>query len=155
MKHGKDKLLLAVSWVIFIVYLVVIIYYLFFNEKYGRTDGSDVYRYNLQLFKEISRFLKHRKELGFESVIVNIIGNVLAFAPFGFCLPIISNKDNKFFKVALWCFLFSLCAETIQLIYKVGIFDVDDLFLNTIGGIFGFILFRIFSFCYRRTKRLH
>ena len=33
--------------------------------------------------------------------------------------------------------------QTIQLVFKVGSFDVDDLFLNTIGGILGFLLYKI------------
>lgn len=37
------------------------------------------------------------------------------------------------------CFLFSLCIETLQLITKVGVFDVDDLMMNTVGGLIGWI----------------
>ena len=29
--------------------------------------------------------------------------------------------------------------ETIQLVFKVGSFDVDDMFLNTLGGIAGYL----------------
>ncbi len=35
-------------------------------------------------------------------------------------------------------FTWSLILETLQLIFKVGSFDVDDLFLNTLGAAFGF-----------------
>ena len=37
----------------------------------------------------------------------------------------------------------SFCVETFQLITKVGSFDVDDLLLNTVGGILGYIIFVI------------
>ena len=40
--------------------------------------------------------------------------------------------------------------ETIQLIFKVGSFDVDDLLLNTIGGLAGYILFVICAAIRRR-----
>jgi len=33
--------------------------------------------------------------------------------------------------------------ETIQLVWKVGSFDVDDLILNTLGGVIGYLLFWI------------
>jgi len=36
-------------------------------------------------------------------------------------------------------FLLTLSIETIQLVFKVGSFDVDDMFLNTLGGIAGYI----------------
>jgi glycopeptide antibiotics resistance protein len=40
--------------------------------------------------------------------------------------------------------------EVFQLITKVGSFDVDDLLLNTIGGICGYILFAICAAIRRR-----
>ena len=40
-------------------------------------------------------------------------------------------------------FLLSLSFETLQLIFKVGSFDVDDLLLNTIGGMLGYLAFWI------------
>ena len=36
-------------------------------------------------------------------------------------------------------FLLTLSIETIQLVFKVGSFDVDDMFLNTLGGIAGYL----------------
>ncbi len=35
----------------------------------------------------------------------------------------------------------SLGVEVFQLLTRVGSFDVDDLLLNTIGGILGYVLF--------------
>lgn len=40
-------------------------------------------------------------------------------------------------------FALSLTVETIQLVCKVGCFDVDDLLLNTIGSALGYVLFLI------------
>lgn len=37
----------------------------------------------------------------------------------------------------------SLVVEVSQLFLKVGSFDVDDLFLNTIGGMLGYITFTV------------
>lgn len=144
-KKGNGKLLHVLSVVLFIFYLVVISYFLFFSEKYGRTEGSDGYRYNLTLFQEIRRFMRYRHSIGLEGFVVNIFGNVLAFAPFGFCLPLVSQRDKKFLRILIWSFLFSFAIETIQLVYKIGIFDVDDLLLNTIGGVLGYILYKITS----------
>ena len=73
----------------------------------------------------------------------NLAGNVVAFMPFGFFLPILWQKSGKLLYVTFWSFSFSLVVETIQLVYKVGTFDVDDLFLNTLGGIFGYMMMRL------------
>jgi len=37
----------------------------------------------------------------------------------------------------------SLLVESIQLVFKVGSFDVDDMLLNTFGGVIGYIVFAI------------
>ena len=47
-------------------------------------------------------------------------------------------------------FEFSLFIELMQLITKVGSYDVDDLIMNTVGGILGYIAYRI---CYYVWKR--
>ena len=46
----------------------------------------------------------------------------------------------------------SLLAEILQLLLKVGSFDVDDLFLNTIGGLTGYLVYKA-VICFRRKKR--
>ena len=74
-----------------------------------------------------------------EYFLINIVGNVVVFMPFGFFVP--SLKKWSFVRVVLTGFLFSLAVETVQLVTKVGTFDVDDLFLNTIGVTLGCIMF--------------
>lgn len=137
------------SRILFAGYLIVLSYFLFFSEHYGRT-GTESYRYNLILFKEIKRFVTYRKELGLENFIVNIFGNILAFAPFGFILPIISKDNRKLFHICLLSFEFTLTIELIQLIFRVGIFDVDDIFMNTLGGFLGGVLFFICYWFYKK-----
>ena len=133
----------VISQLVFILYLGVLFYFLFFSERYGRTDISDEYHYNLVLFREIKRFYRYREILGMKSVMINLAGNVVAFMPFGFFLQILWQKSGKLLYVTFWSFSFSLVVETIQLVYKVGTFDVDDLFLNTLGGIFGYMMMRL------------
>lgn len=145
-KRNTDRSKQVFWWILFICYLVGISYFLFFSERYGRTEGNSEYRYNLTVLKEITRFITYQKTIGLEGFLVNLFGNVIAFMPFGFCLPMISRKDSKFYRVFFWAFAFSLAIETIQLLYKIGIFDVDDLILNTLGGIFGYWCFCIFHF---------
>lgn len=143
MKSNHKKIIITVTRVLFALYIILLAYFCFFSERYGRTLVSEEYRYNLTLFKELKRFITYRKELGIESFVVNIFGNVLAFMPFGFALPIISPQNRKFFKIVLLSLEFSLSIELIQIILNVGIFDVDDLFLNTMGGILGGLCFFI------------
>lgn len=131
----------ALARIFFVLYLIILIYFLFFSERYGRVVGKTEYHYNLELFKEIKRFIKYRELLGIESFVVNIFGNIFAFSPFGFFLPMISSKKISFLYVILLSFEFSLSIELLQLIFKVGIFDVDDLLMNTLGVAIGYLVY--------------
>lgn len=148
MKASTKKRLTKAGWLLFYLYIILLSYFLFFSEHYGR-DYSHDYRYNLELFKEIMRFIEYRQQLGMESFIVNILGNVLAFAPFGFLLPMLNKKYRGFFFIVFLSMLFSVAVETVQLVLKVGIFDVDDIMMNTIGGIVGYLLYRIINSMFR------
>ena len=125
--------------VLFLVYLAGLCYFLFFAENYGRVTGLEKYRYNLVPFREIERFWKYRRELGIHSF-HNLAGNILGFMPAGFFIPIMWKDKRGFFFTVCMTFQLSLQAEILQLIFRVGSFDVDDLLLNTFGGILGYLL---------------
>ena len=136
--------------ILFYLYLIVMFYFVLFSERYGRETGYDTSHVNLELFKEIKRFWMYRSLLTPEAFITNLVGNVFAFSPFGFLLPVMTEKKRGLIKVVLGSFLFSLIIESCQYIFKVGVFDVDDLLLNTIGGLIGYIIYKIAVTIYRR-----
>ena len=123
-------------------YIGFVFYFLLISEIYGRTGEMKDYHYNLVLFKEIMRFWNYRDQLGIFSVFANLAGNILIFITFGFFMTVASEHRN-FFVTVMDTFLLSLIIEVIQLLTKVGCFDVDDLLLNTIGGVVGYIIFMI------------
>lgn len=151
MKIETKRKIQTVSVLMFAVYLILLTYFLFFAETFGRVYSEREYAYNLKLFKEIGRFWTYREELGFFAVFTNLAGNVLCFVPFGAILPVLARRARNFFLITMLSFEFSLLVECAQLISKVGSFDVDDLMLNTLGGILGFILFTICN----RFRRKH
>ena len=138
----KSKAGVAAEWVAFILYIGLLVYFTIFAESMGRTVPivSSSYRYNLVPLKEIKRFLCNTDTLGWKPVILNVVGNVVAFIPFGYFLPRLFKYRIKFIRAALITFDLSLAIEIIQLLTRVGSLDVDDLFLNTIGGVIGYIL---------------
>lgn len=131
-----------ISWLIFILYLIAILYYTIFAESMGRanTDPTDDPRFNLILFNEINRFIVYREQLGMKAFMLNVVGNCVAFIPGGFLLPVISRRCRSFISCTLVGFVISFFIECTQLIFRVGSFDVDDLMLNTLGVAIGFIM---------------
>ncbi len=144
MKAETKKRIRVLSWILFVLYLILLMYFLFFSEWYGRKNWiEEDYRYNLVLFREIKRFWTYREQLGMEAVFLNLAGNVIGFLPFGFILPIISKRTRHFWLTGLLGFLMSFFVECLQLVGKVGCFDVDDMLLNTAGALFGYLLFAV------------
>ncbi len=106
--------------VLFVLYLVLLTYFLFFAEEMGRSpDMRPEYSYNLVLFREIRRFLVYRDKVGVQAMLLNIFGNVLAFAPFGFFLPVVWRRTRRWYTVTLLSFFTSLCIEVMQLVLRV------------------------------------
>ena len=89
------------------------------------------------------------KRQGIYAMFTNLFGNVLIFMPFGFFMPM-ASRHRSFFSALFYSFGLSLCVETFQLVTKVGSFDVDDLLLNTIGGVLGYMIFAICAAARRR-----
>lgn len=87
-------------------------------------------------FKEIFRY-----QIGSRLFIKNIIGNILLFLPYGY-FTADYLKSKKVLPVALLTMLVSLTIECVQL--NIGrTFDIDDVILNTLGGILGYLLYRL------------
>ena len=142
--------------ILFAFYIVFVFYFLLISEIYGRAGEMKDYHYNLVLFQEIMRFWNYREQLGIFSVMANLAGNILIFIPFGFFLPM-ASEHRSFCLTVIDAFLVSLLIETIQLFTKVGCFDVDDLLLNTMGGVIGYLIFTISNLirrnCFEKRRK--
>jgi glycopeptide antibiotics resistance protein len=73
----------------------------------------------------------------------NLLGNFIGFVPFGILLPLFLPWFRHGIKMLLAGFILTLGFETLQLLTGLGVWDVDDLLLNTAGTIAGYILFFI------------
>lgn len=145
MKKINYKRLIIFSRLLFGIYLMLALYFLLFAEGFGRTSIRSEYSYNLELLKEVKRYLGWAEvsDKGFRMMMLNIWGNIACFIPFGFFLPIIFKKIKNGVVVTILTFAFSLVVEITQLLFKIGSFDVDDLLLNTIGGVIGYCVYWI------------
>ncbi len=74
-----------------------------------------------------------------------IFGNIIVYIPFG--LFIRYHKD--LFYSLFYCILIILLLETIQGVTNFGYFDIDDIFLNVVGGLIGIIIMQ-FIYFYRK-----
>ena len=131
-------------WVCFIAYLLLLGYMLFYSPYFGR-EGNETYRYNFNFLQEIRRFYRYGVRTGeWDLFVLNVCGNIAVFVPIGLFLPKLYNSCKKFGLTAVIALELSLAIEIIQLVTRVGAFDVDDLFLNTLGAMCGYVIYMIF-----------
>lgn len=74
-------------------------------------------------------------------ILENILGNIAIFIPFGLLLPIVQKDMSK--KIILYGLITSALIEIIQYVFALESSDIDDLTLNTLGTIIGYLLYKI------------
>ncbi|PGV66510.1 VanZ family protein [Bacillus cereus] len=85
-------------------------------------------------------------------VLMNTLGNVIIFIPFGFLLPLLFKQINNV-KMASKIFIkFILLIESLQLLTFSGIFDIDDIILNMLGALIGYGSFIGMRYIWERVK---
>ncbi|MWC29217.1 VanZ family protein [Paenibacillus sp. MMS18-CY102] len=79
---------------------------------------------------------------------IQLYGNIGLFIPLGLFLAYFAHRKLGFLTygaVLALSFAVSLLLECTQLLCNIGLFDVDDLILNTAGGVLGCILYHPFA----------
>ena len=112
---------------IFIIYILCLYHVVTFQDvNYGTN--------NFVPFREIFRY-----SIGSAKFIKNIVGNILLFVPFGF-FSSYYLKNKKMLTTLILTLITSSTIEIVQ--YYIGrVFDIDDIILNILGGIVGFLLY--------------
>lgn len=155
----KQKIMRKTMWVLFFLYLLLF-FSLVFVDSYSKNDiRADVanramsfsqYKENylsLVPFRSTGGLLYSlsRGWIDYEEPLINIAGNFLLCMPFAFFLPILFRNQRKFFVFGITVFAISFFVESIQLLFRIGFCDIDDLMLNVCGGCIFFFSLRIKS----------
>jgi glycopeptide antibiotics resistance protein len=98
--------------------------------------------------------------------LVNLFGNIIAFMPIGLLAPLVVRSSSSSFsssfsgsfsvscsgsssfswqKALVLGVATGLSFEVMEVVFRVGIFDVDDVILNTLGVIAGYGVFVMFK----------
>ncbi|MFC4354977.1 VanZ family protein [Chryseomicrobium palamuruense] len=145
------KLTRGALWVTFLIYLAIVIRLVVLKEMDAESAVNNIFereqpsiwtRNNFTLFETIGLYWNDTR-IPWTVRLMNLGGNVVGFIPFGLMLPLLFRHKPYFLLTVIYGFLFSLGLELAQWFMAVGSFDVDDLFLNTIGVIVGYIVFRV------------
>lgn len=145
------KIIKVACAVLFSLYLLVLIYLLFFKPN-DRFHDYTLLEYiknssNIIPFKTVAEYIEKLSsdQINTSSVIYNLVGNLILFAPMGFFVPILFKKISDFKKIALLSVVVILVVEVLQMCFMVGHFDIDDIILNTVGAFFGYGAYKLLS----------
>ena len=105
-----------------------------------RISSSDNY-INLIPFNGLFEYDKY-------SFIRQVVGNIVMFIPLGLLLPLLAQKYRNIKVIIKYSLFTSLLIEIAQLIISIivikgafRVFDIDDLIMNVLGGIIGYVLY--------------
>ena len=110
---------------------------IFIMTLFGRTQGE---------FEEPHFFFESYRSafaLRTPGQILQLALNVILYIPLGMFLPCCFRLFEKVRYTVLTAFLCSVCIETIQGLFRIGLFEVDDILNNTLGALIGVILYQL------------
>ncbi|REE84398.1 VanZ like protein [Paenibacillus taihuensis] len=125
---------------IIIGYTLLLFYWMFIGFGRSAVHPSE-YRYNVIPLQTVRLYFEHADSFDAKYWLVNMVGNVAVFMPFGLVLPYLLGLRFIRFSLLFISALFVL--ELLQLVLHRGSFDIDDVILNTIGAWLGYILYRL------------
>ena len=139
------KIMRRALFVIFAIYLLLLVNFTIFDGHFGRAPSDGRAALSLaDYFKEKGNILPFKMIINqtrglingtyaLRHYVVNIAGNLAAFAPFALFLPLLFKRCRRpavFFAAVTAAILL---VEACQLLTRTGSFDVDDYILNMLG----------------------
>lgn len=136
---------------IFVIYVISLATLLFLGSTFRRgiwdrniwqvepfSKDHITYYCNLDILKSTKMYYRAavHHTMSLKIIILNLVGNLIAFAPFGFFLPVLFKKKIKnVFIFTIVIVLSSGLGEFVQFITMVGQADIDDVILNVLGAL--------------------
>ena len=120
--------------IIIVPYTLFLLYLMFLGM--GRFQYDD----NLLTVKPIISTINFiRGAVSWRDIVVIVVGNIVMFIPFGFLGWIFAKFRDL--KTLVFAFVSAITiTEALQYFTRMGIFEVDDIILNTFGVFLGFLL---------------
>ncbi|KAB2451066.1 VanZ family protein [Bacillus sp. CH126_4D] len=164
MQSSTQKYVQWIGWGLFLSYSFVLLFKLllgrpavyFGNLKYFFETGDwhSIHGglINLVPFRSTIRYLTEFDSYNIDIVLMNTLGNVIIFIPFGFLLPLLFKQINNVKMVSKIFIKFILLIESLQLLTFTGVFDIDDIILNMLGALIGYASFIGMKHIWERIK---
>lgn len=140
---NKRRMFYILHSIAFIIYLINLSYQLFLNPSLRHVNA--VSHVNISPLKTIFLYYNAytRHTLPIKNIILNMVGNVMLFMPFGYFMYILFKPIRSFLPYFFFFLLVIIGVEVVQYIWKVGSADIDDIILNMSGILVLYIILKI------------
>ena len=144
---------------VFFVYVMVFAYLVFFSRQASQeylvhiapfsdlqnaiSTDYGLFDFLVTLFREgIQSAFSHVYVVKFEDI-TQVYMNIMLYVPMGYLLPYVFEffRNGSRLRPVIACFLISFITENLQLIFRLGFYDIDDLMANTFGGLIGVLFY--------------
>lgn len=155
--NKREKIETVFLYGVFICYILFLIKLLFlsrvslldmFNSQ--RTLDRSI---NLIPFYSIKEYIFSGSDTIKRFAFSNVVGNIVIFTPLGAYLLLFKNNKRVMTNL-LFIFKVSLFVEIIQGLLGIGAADIDDIILNCLGGLVGFLGYKFLLFILRDEKKV-
>lgn len=154
-KKPSTKQLILIGSTIFYYLSVFKLTLLPITIRFNKESYPDVpwdYYYQLVPFKTIMSAFEYGND-------IQVYGNLLILLPLPILLGLLKNGTSTFIRSLILVFTVSLSIELIQLVINITtgvpnkVADIDDLILNTIGGVIGWFLIRFYFLFIKENRK--
>jgi glycopeptide antibiotics resistance protein len=128
-----------------LIYILFVVKTLFLDNRIMNGYYLMGYNYNLIPFKTIATYITRYNDYNFNTWFNNLFGNIILFIPFGFSTLYFSRKLRYFKGFVFFILAITVTLEVSQMLLHAGSFDIDDVILNSLGGIIGFVIYKFCS----------
>ena len=119
--------------ILFVIYVIALFKITVFRDGFEIAGAFDYGKVNFVPFAD----LFHIAAEDLKYFIYLFVGNIVWFAPIGFYM--FGFRKASLVKTLVTGFIVSAVIETMQFIFGVGVCEIDDLVLNTLGVYVGFL----------------
>ncbi|MDR1537909.1 MAG: VanZ family protein [Clostridiales bacterium] len=120
---------------LFVMYIAEILTLTFYNPRLRNRAGV-----NIIPFRTIMIYMR----AGGEAALINLVGNVVVFIPFGSLAPALFAKTRKFPEILAVAVAMPLMIEILQFSFGRST-DIDDVILNAAGILTGYAVYSAYK----------